>query len=245
MKTRFLLPFVAVVMTLGGCETTGMQMGTASSVAGDGAENENQVELTKCPRPIGVAALAEDNYQNLYNFGLESPLPIVRVLMQKSGCFQVVDRGAASQALERERGLAASGELQAGSNLGGGQMVAADFIITPSVLVSDNDAGGSGLGGLIAGTMFGPTIGAIASGISTEKRSANVTLYLTNVRTGIQEAAVEGSATKNDISFGVGAGAYYGGFAGAAGGAYQDTDLGKVIIAALVDAHNHLVAEMR
>jgi len=43
------------------------------------------------------------------------------------------------------------GELQSGQNIGRGQMVAADFTVTPSVVFSENNAGGVGaaLGGLL------------------------------------------------------------------------------------------------
>ncbi len=53
-------------------------------------------------------------------------------MIQQSNCFQVVERGAGMQNMMPERALAAGGQMQAGCNIGRGQMVAADFIVTPS-----------------------------------------------------------------------------------------------------------------
>ena len=57
----------------------------------------------------------------------------------------------AFEVLERERRLSQSGELQAGSNIGKGQLAAADYVLRPEIIVSDTDSGGIGgaLGGLV------------------------------------------------------------------------------------------------
>lgn len=158
--------------------------------------------------------------------------------MQKSGCFRVVNRGQGSKALKAERALAESGEFQKGSNLGKGQMVAADFVIVPQVVHKDANSGGggAGVGGLLPGR-----IGALAGGFKKRNREAQVVLSLTNVRTSVEEAIVEGSAKKSDLKIG-GLG-FLGGIAGVGGG-YEDTDIGKLVIVAFVDAHNKLVAEL-
>jgi hypothetical protein len=49
--------------------------------------------------------------------------------------------------IQQERGLAESGMLQQDSNMGGGQMVTADFVMTPDVIFKDGNAGGSRSGG--------------------------------------------------------------------------------------------------
>src|SRR5690606_3028197 len=98
-------------------------------------------ELTRCAAPIGTAALVEQDWPALTAAGLTSPIPLLRIMMAQSNCFQVVDRGQASAALERERAMASAGELQKGSNMGGGQMKAADFLITPNVVFKDPNSG--------------------------------------------------------------------------------------------------------
>ena len=46
--------------------------------------------------------------------------------------------------MQQERALADSGELRAGSNFQRGQMVAADYSMSPSITFSQKDAGGIG-----------------------------------------------------------------------------------------------------
>lgn len=231
----------AMSLAVAGCNTNPVLGGASSTVTGSGgaagAKNANS-QLQRCDRPIGTAALYEGNYNGLRQAGLESPLPLLRVMMSQSGCFRVVDRGAASKALKRERSLAQSGELQSGSNMGKGQMAAADFIITPNVAFKDPDSGG-GFGGL--GAVLPGVLGAVAGGVRTENLEAQTTMLLTNVRTGVQEAAATGTAKKTDVDF-AGFG-WVGGVAGG-GGSYQDTEIGKIVIAAFVDAHNNLVGQM-
>jgi curli biogenesis system outer membrane secretion channel CsgG len=84
-------------------------------------------------------------------YGLQSPAAVIRLIIQQSNCFQIVERGAALQNMAQERALAAGGQLQGGQNVGQGQMVAADFILTPNVVFSDPNAGGvgGGVGGLL------------------------------------------------------------------------------------------------
>lgn len=62
------------------------------------------------------------------------------------------------------------------------------------------------------------------------------------MRTGEQEAAAEGSASKRDLGFG---GLAFGGLVGAGGGAYASTDIGKIVSAAFLDAHNKLVSQVQ
>ncbi|HSM27262.1 MAG TPA: SH3 domain-containing protein [Thioalkalivibrio sp.] len=232
----------AGIVLMTGCATNQTTLGGGSTMVtgsggGAGAQGQNQ-ELFRCATPVGTAALLEPDYPIHASFGLSSPVPLVRLLMTQSNCFRVVERGAASSALQRERALAAGGELQRGSAMGGGQMAAADFIITPSIIHSDSNAGGSfgGLGGLLPGS-----VGIIAGGIRTTQLESQVMLTLVNVRTGVQEAVAEGSASKSDIDFG--GGGVIGVVAGL-GGSYQSTDIGKITAAAFLDAHNKLARQL-
>ncbi|MDZ7810202.1 MAG: CsgG/HfaB family protein [Arhodomonas sp.] len=154
---------------LGGADSTVTGSGGAA-----GAQNASQ-ELRRCSRPIGTAALYEGNYSGLRQAGLESPLPLIRVMMAQSGCFRVVERGQASSALREERRLAESGELQSGSNMGGGQMAAADFVLTPNVAFKDPDSAAVSVGW---GLCCPGVAGAVAGGIKTENLEAQTTLPL-------------------------------------------------------------------
>jgi len=244
IRNRFIrLPLAAfLAVALGGCLSDETKLGEGGSMvsgsAGAAGGQQESKRLLHCRRPIGTAALVEPENTSYTQYGLTSPVPLLRLMMAQSNCFRVVDRGAASAAMRRERELASHGQLRRGSSMGGGQMVAADYVITPNIIFQDNNAGGGfgALGGLLPGA-----VGAIAGGIKTTNLESQVTLFLTNVRSGLQEAVAEGSAKKRDIGFG-GFG-WIGGVAGG-GGAYQNTDIGKITAAAFMDAHNKLVTQL-
>jgi len=61
----------------------------------------------------------------LLRYNLQSPVGLIRMMIQQSNCFIVVERGAGMQNLMQERQLASAGETRQGSNMGGGQMVTA------------------------------------------------------------------------------------------------------------------------
>jgi curli biogenesis system outer membrane secretion channel CsgG len=243
-KKRLIVGLCGVAtLALAGCASTQTQLGGGGSMvsgsAGAAGTQGAAPQLTRCAMPIGTAALIEQDNPMLAQAGLTSPIPLLRIMMAQSNCFQVVDRGQASEALQRERAMASAGELQSGSNMGAGQMKAADFLITPNVVFKDANAGGGGMG---LGALIPGIGGAIAGGIKWTNMESQVTLFLTNVRTGVQEAAAEGSASKRDLGFG---GLAFGGLVGAGGGAYASTDIGKIVSAAFLDAHNKLVAQVQ
>lgn len=144
--------------------------------------------------------------------------------------------------------MADNGELQAGSNLGRGQVKAADYFLQPDLVQGNRNSGGGGGGGLLGGLGrgFGGLLGgAIAGGINVKKKEASVTLSLVNARTTEEEALVQGYYRKSDIGFGLG-GALAGatGFGGAAGGGYTDTEIGQVMALAYLDAYIKLVKRL-
>ena len=105
--------------------------------------------------------------------------------------------------------LAGGGELRSSSNMGGGQMVAADFIMTPSVVFSEGNAGG--VGGAAVGRLFGGVAGAVAGGLKFKE--AQTSMLVADARSTVQVAAAEGSTKKADMRLG---GALFGGGGGAA-----------------------------
>ena len=137
----------------------------------------------------------------------------------------------------QERQLAAAGQAREGSNIGGGQMVAADFIMTPAVVFSENNAGGGG--GAVAG-LLGRRVGAIAGGIKFKE--AQTSMLVADSRSGVQVAAAEGSTKKADLRLGAG---LFGGAFAAAGGGYGNTNEGKIIAAAFMDNYNNVVKVVR
>ena len=82
----------------------------------------------------------------------------------------------------------------------------------------------------------------LLGGVNIKKKEAQVVLFLTDNRSGVQIAAAEGSATVSDIGFG---GFGIGGGMAALGGAYGSSDQGKVVAAALLDATNKVIDLVR
>ena len=134
--------------------------GAAGTQGAQGAASD----LERCDKPMGAVAVVEPQdyvMAALSRYQLQSPVSLIRMMVQQSNCFIVVERGQGMQNMMQERALAGGGETRAGSNMGGGQMVAADFILTPNVVFSESNAGGigGGLRGLVGGQ--GSTPGGI------------------------------------------------------------------------------------
>ena len=211
---------------------------------------QGMMEIPVCTRNLGTLAIVESDTQWWRELNLGSPEAIIKIFVQRSGCFKMVNRGGAMRSRAMERALADQGELQDNSNLGKGQVKAADYFLQPDIVTANQNSGGSGvgaaagaLGGLFGG--FGHTVGAIAGGINIKKGEANVTLSLVNARTTEEEAMTEGYFRKKDLSWGLGGGGgWWGGFAAAGAGGYQNTEIGQVIVLAYLDAYKKLVTEL-
>ncbi|WP_425257028.1 CsgG/HfaB family protein [Rubrivivax sp. RP6-9] len=201
--------------------------------------------VEKCSQELGTLAVAEPQahvMSGLSRYGLGSPAVMLRMLVQESGCFAVVERGVAMQNLQQERALAAQGQLQADANVGGGQMAVADFVMTPTVQFSGDTGGiGGAIGGLLgrAGGALG-ALGGLAGGVKFKE--AETTLLVADVRSGIQVASAEGKASK--MNFAVG-GWGWGGLGWAGGGGFTKTPEGKLIAASLLDNYNKIVQSVR
>jgi hypothetical protein len=185
----------------------------------------------------------------LARYRLGSPSGLLRLMIQQSNCFLVVERGVGMQNMMQERALAKSGELRQDSNVGGGQMVSADYILTPAIVFSENNAGGvgGGLGGVVGG-LFGRGAGALAGGIAggLQFKEAQTSMLVADARSGIQVAAAEGSAKKADFRLGgLLGGAGIGGAGAVALGGYSNTNEGKVIAASFADNYNGIVRSVR
>jgi len=200
-------------------------------------------EIPRCTRNLGAISLVEPENQWWREYNLGSPEAIIKVFVQQSGCFSLVNRGRSMRSRAMERELADQGELQRGSNLGKGQVRVADYMLEPNIVSANRNSGGNNFGGALGG-LFGGGIGAIAGGISIKKGEANVMLSVVDTRT-TEEFVVEGYARKSDVSFGGGGGGFFGGAFGAAGaGGYQDTAVGQIIVLAYLDAYTKLVSQL-
>lgn len=202
--------------------------------------------LEHCDEPMGTIAVVEEQEGDWYRYlrtdlNLPSTIPVIRMLIQQSNCFVVVERGRAMRNMMQERALMDSGELRDGSDFGKGQMVAADYTMNPSINFSQNNAGG--IGGMLGhfGGRAGLLAGAIVGGLKFKK--AETMLTMIDNRSGVQIGVAQGNATKTDFGLGIGGVGGGGGF-GALGG-YTNTPEGKALAAAFANAYNNLVIAMR
>jgi len=202
---------------------------------------EENLEIPMCPQVLGTVAIKDSQNEWWRQYNLGNPAAVIKLIVMKSGCFQLVDRGQGMQMMKEERELMGEDELERGSDIGKGQMKAADYFILPDLVTQDSNTGGSAVGAGIGGGW-----GAALGGIKTKKMEAQALLTLTNARTGVQELIAEGTYKKTDVSFGFGGGGW-GGFGlalAAAGGGYADTDIGKVITLAYIKAYRNMVTQM-
>jgi hypothetical protein len=172
---------------------------------------------------------------------LSPPQSLLRVVIQRSGCFTLVDRGTGMSVAQRERELASGGDLQRGSNVGGGQVRAADYVLVGEIASQNANSGGNALAGL-AGAALGGRAGAIVGGLRTRNMEANTVLSLTNVRTSETQLVTEGYASKRDMSWGLGAGGFGAGALG--GGSYENTEIGRIVAQSFIQAYTDMVTQM-
>lgn len=242
-----LLALTLLTLSLTGCDNKkGTELGEGGSIVTgsggpQGAKNAAR-ELQKCEAPIAVVSLAENQggYTGIGRGGLpESPLPLVRVLMQQSGCFRIVDRNAGLKATVQEQDLKDQGILRADGNVKKGRGIMAQYSVVPSLTFSEQNAGGQ-ISGLMAMIPFLARFAGAAEKVKLKE--AQVVLLLTDNETTEQLASATGAARTTDLGVG---GLAFGNAGGAGGLGWSNTNEGKLIAAAFLDAHNNLVAQAR
>jgi len=251
MGLKTLALFVGSILLLAGCgNMTAVRVGSDSArtpVTGSAGGETSQGAMAKlehCDQSLGTLAVTEDQtapwyYQLTRDYHLTSTVPLVRLLVQQSNCFVVVERGRGFGQMQTERALNQAGELRGGSNFGAGQMVAADYGMTPMITFSQKGTGGLASALSVLPYGFG-VLGALAG--SMRINEASTTLTLVDNRSGVQLAAAEGSAANTD--FGAWAGVFGSGAGGSLGG-FTNTPEGKVIAGAFADAYNRLVVAVK
>lgn len=201
-------------------------------------------EIPRCAQKIGTIAIAEPERNWWSEYQLGSPEALLKVFVMQSGCFTLVDRGKGMAMMQQERALASGGDLRGGSNIGKGQVRAADYVIVPDLISQNQNAGGNAIGGLVGG-LLGGTVGSIVGGINIKKKTANVVLTVTDVRSSEQLAIMEGQAKKSDLGWGGGGGLFTGGaLIGGGASGYANTEIGQVITLAYLDAYTKLVDQL-
>ncbi len=250
-KNLYAVLSLTILIGLAGCVTTPKMGGasgmTATGAAAGGSSQGANSQLEYCNESLGTLAMYEDqtlpwwhSYYRRYP-KLGSTLPVLRMMVQQSNCFVVVERGRAMSNMMQERALEESGEMRSGSNFGKGQMVAADYTMNPSIQFAEKGTGGVGgaIGGLLGGST-GRALGRLAGGLKSNE--AATTLLLIDNRSAVQIASSVGSAKNFDFNLG---GGLFGKRAGGSLGGFTNTPEGKVITAAFADSYNQMVRAFR
>ena len=247
LKTTCVALLAALAMTACGEKKTELGQGgsvVTGSAGPQGAQNAAR-ELVRCDAPVATLALAEN--PNGYVMGgayqlPASPVPLVKLLAQQSGCFSVVDRAAGLRGTLQEQELRESGVLRKNTTVAKGKGYEAQYTLTPSLTFSEQEAG-RGLAGIMAMIpVLRDMAGLIGLAEQVKLKEAQTALLLSDNETTEQVAAATGSARTTDLGV---AGIAFGKLGGAAGAGWSNTNEGKVIAAAFLDAHNQLVVQVR
>jgi len=215
---------------------------SAESIGDKRARKEAEIPI--CSHKIGTLAVHEPENHWWEGLGLSSPEAVIKVLVMKSQCFTLLDRGRGFEMAQQERALASGGDLRPGANVGKGQVKAADYVLVPDLVSKNSNAGSTNVGGLLGG-LVGGGAGAIISGINVSKKTADVVLTITDVRSTEQVAMTEGHSSKTDVGFGVAGGwGTWGGFGGVGVSSYTNTEIGQVVILAYIDAYTQMVTQL-
>ncbi|CAM3668255.1 CsgG/HfaB family protein [Paracidovorax anthurii] len=244
-----LLAVLSVAGLLAGCGEKKTELGQGgSAVRGSagpqGAQNASH-ELVRCDAPVATLALAENPNGYIMGSGYQlppSPVPLVKLLAQQSGCFRVVDRAAGLRGTVQEQELKDAGILRKNGTVQKGHGYEAQYTLTPSLTFSEQDAG-RGLGGILAMIpVLRDMAGLIGLAEQVKFKEAQTALLLSDNETTEQVAAATGAARTTDLGVG---GLVLGRLGGGAGMGWSNTNEGKVIAAAFLDAHNQLVTQVR
>ena len=218
--------------------------GTLAVSAAAGAAGKEPPQIPKCEKRYGTLAVNEPETKWWRDLQLESPEALIKVFVAESRCFTLVDRGKGLEAAQAERALASGGDLRGGSNVGKGQMRAADYVLVPDLVNRNEKAGGRNIGGLLGG-VIGGAAGAVMGGINLKSKTADVVLTLTDVRSTEQVSLQQGHAKKTDLGWGAGGGGFFGAFAAAGASSYANTEIGQVVTAAYLDAFIKMVDDVK
>ena len=241
---------LALATALAACGKQGAELGKGSSEvtgsAGPAGVQGAAKSLVTCDAPVATMALAENpnGYTGIGSYNLpQSPVPLIRLLAQQSGCFRVMDRNQGLKATIQEQDLKDQGILRKeGNTVKKGLGLEAHYTLVPSLTFSEQNAG-RGIMGVIGLIPVLRDIAGLAGFAEQVKfKEAQVALLLTDNQTTEQLAAATGSVKVTDV----GVGGIMLGKIGAAGGAgWSNSNEGKVITAAFLDAHNKLVTQVR
>ena len=230
---------VGAALLLGSAPATAQKLAKPSS--GQRLQEATANDVPRCTRKLGTLSIADgDDPFPWTQYSLAPPSKLLKVLVQRSGCFNLVDRGTGLNAAQRERNIGGGLGLQRGSNVGQGQIKAADYVLVAEIQGANSNVSGGGAAAGIGG-ILGGRVGGLLGGMRSKKMEANTILSLTNVRTTETIATEDGYAAKNNLSFGGGG---FLGVAGGVGGGYDNTEIGRIVTLSFIQAYSRMVTSL-
>ena len=205
--------------------------------------NQKSVEIPVCSKSFGTLAVVDhkEGGQWWLEMNLSPPSVLINDFVRRSGCFNLVDRSTAFTVSEMERELFASGMLRPGSNVGLGQIIAADYIMVAALVGQNINRNEIRLDDLPFELPRIPFLGRPRMpNIDTSKKTADVVLLVADTRSSAIVVTMEGHGKNTDVNFRVS------GNSGADGvGVYAKTDMGRVITRAYLDAYIKMIDQFR
>ena len=232
---RFVVVAAAAACLLG---STAEAQRLARPSSGQRLQEQTANDVPRCARKLGTVSIADgDDPSPWTQYSLAPPSKLLKVLVQRSGCFTLVDRGTGLNAAQRERDIGNGLGLQRRSNVGQGQVRAADYVLIAEIQGANSNVSGNGAAAGIGG-LLGGRVGGLIGGMRSKKMEANTILSLTNVRTTETIATEEGYAAKNNLS--IGGGGFFA-VAGGVGGGYDNTEIGRIVTLSFIQAYSRMV----
>ena len=144
MRAVLLLSAAAVVAA---ASPAAAQQARASR--GQQVQTQGSADVPRCSRKLGTVSVEDGDDLNPYTqANLPPPSKLLKVIVQRSGCFNLVDRATELNAASRERAIGGSLGMQRRSNVGIGQIKAADYVLIAEIQGANSNVSG---GGLLAG----------------------------------------------------------------------------------------------
>lgn len=239
MNARIVVAALVGAGLFAGAPAGAQRLAKASS--GQRLQEKTAADVPRCLRKLGSLSIVDgDDPRPWTQYSLAPPSKLLKVLVQRSGCFNLVDRGSGLQAAQLERNIGGGLGLQRGSNVGQGQIKAADYVLVAEIQGANANVSGGGAAAGIGG-LLGGRVGGLLGGIGSKKMEANTVLSLTNVRTTETIATEDGYAAKNNLTFGGGGFLAVG---GAVGGGYDNTDIGRIVTLSFIQAYSRMVTSL-
>jgi len=169
-------------------------------------------------------------------------LDSLRLLIQQSNCFAIVDRGAPEAGAddEKRRTRSPNNEVRDGANMGPGQEVAADYVLRSSVVSMETSSSrGLSFGGLMPKFLGGGSAGQSVS-------EAKVQLILSDVRSKLQVAVAQGEGSGSNTRMAANIlGAAGKGIGGLGLSNDSNTSSTTILLQAFADAYNKMVPALQ